>query len=63
MTCCDHPRTHLHWHTRPDGSKGPWWLVCACGAFSDYAPTHDEAWLLEPWLACRQSGTMPREVE
>lgn len=50
MTCCDHPRIRLHWHTRPDGSKGPFWLTCACGAFTDYAATHDEAWALETTL-------------
>ncbi len=70
--CCDHPRIRLHWHTRPDGSKGPFWLTCACGAFTDYADTHDEAWRLESALCLpvrtpaaalpRQSGNHFNEV-
>lgn len=48
--CCDHPRIRLHWQERPDGSKGPWWLACACGAFTGYADTHDAAWALERTL-------------
>lgn len=55
--CCDHPRIHLRWHTRPDGSKGPFWLTCACGAFTDYAPTHDEAWRLESALVAKAART------
>lgn len=70
--CCDHPRIRLRWQTRPDGSKGPWWLSCACGALTPHAPTHDEAWRLESALSLpvrtpaaalpRQSGDYPREV-
>jgi hypothetical protein len=50
--CCDHPRITLRWHTARNGSKGPWWLSCACGAFTDYAPNADAAWALESALSC-----------
>lgn len=59
MTCCDHPRITLRWHTRPDASRGPWWLTCACGAFTDYAPDADAAWRLESALSCPRRGNSP----
>jgi hypothetical protein len=59
MTCCDHPSTRLCTHARPDGSHGPFWLACSCGAFTPYAATASEAWALESALSLPGRGNSP----